>query len=641
MFSYLLLAIFVWLGGANPARAGTPVDPEVGAAPVDRAFKASDKSQAEKDAEQKKAEEAREREAKAHIARVIVLKWPETSTDYTDETVRRNVRSRIARPDAMFFPDVDLYQNGRKVPDRTVIPAQQPAIVPDSNIPTVMAAVNSVSGLSWNAMSPADWGLKAQELQRIANLIWFVDRVNLREPLFLLYAQIGKAAENQNNPAPPFYEQVGNQAVNYYWYLAATLAYQEPALMSKLTDQDLAGSVGYYLTQLQNGAFPSFKVDFSSETAWDPDSFNKTYEVDINGIPVEPDVNGQLDVFLGRTDINLKRKDTGYGLSERLESLKIEEKIYFVLDAARKKMSKDFINQLFLHKNECSPELDGAILTYLAVYQKLHDKAEIYIAVPETGNPNKTWIWRYDKNAAQLNLVGGGPDAFPVHFALVASSGLLYNGAAVNVPSSADVNSLTPSDLQTQASSTAKNALDLGAATVPFNFELRLHYNRLMVNLGSEFGLNAAKDSSGWSEYYQTNGHNKDKNVGVYDMTGDCKKGECTVNKDDQLLHATKFNRYLYVGAGIVLGRDAGIGFGPRFAARFGWTNLPHALQTTGHFGWAIQPPVGNFGGRFRPLVDLDLRGGVSIALKRSLQIDQGNHVKPVFGATLGVGFTF
>ena len=44
------------------------------------------------------------------------------------------VKSRIARPEAQFFPEVDLYQNGRKVKDRTVTPANQPAHVPETNL---------------------------------------------------------------------------------------------------------------------------------------------------------------------------------------------------------------------------------------------------------------------------------------------------------------------------------------------------------------------------------------------------------------------------------------------------------------------------------------------------------------------------
>ncbi|MEL6349940.1 MAG: hypothetical protein AAFV53_42955, partial [Myxococcota bacterium] len=415
----LMLLLLSWLL-CGTASASTPNTPTVG----DGVF------QADQDAEIDAAAAEAERKRREKLSRVIVLKWPNTSTDFKNETVQRNVRSRIARPDAMFFPEVDLYQNGRKVKDRTVIPANQPAQVSETAIPQVLRAVDEVSSISWNALRPDQWGLKAQELRELTELIWFVDRVELREPLFLLYAQIGRAAYNYNSPAPPFFDSIGGFNVNYYWYLAATLAYQEPALMSKITDQELQGNITYYLQQLQNGSFPTIKVDFEQENNFEED-FADTYEILMNGLPIELDDNHQVDVFLGRTDIYLKRQDSGHGLSERLEVTKLDDKIYFVRDVARKRMGVDFIEQLFLYKNECTPDVDGDILNYLAIYAKMHQKAEIYIAVPENGNPNRVYIWRYDRNSATLSLVGGGGDDFPVRFAFLFSAGVLYNGATV------------------------------------------------------------------------------------------------------------------------------------------------------------------------------------------------------------------
>ena len=633
-----------------PAQAATPSNGDDDASSV--AWKK--KSKEEREEEMDEAAKEADRKRKEKLARVIVLKWPDTSTDYTDETVRRNVRSRIARPDALFFPDVDLYQNGRKVKDRTVIPAMQPAIVPSENISAVISAVDQVAGIPWNAMQPAEWGLKAQELRNLAEMVWFVDRVELREPLFLLYAQIGRAAENQNFSAPPFYEQIGNFAVNYYFYLAATLAYQEPALMSKLTDQEVNGAINYFLQQLQQGAFPTLKVDFEQENQFELEQFTGEYEVLVNGLPVELDANAQIDVFLGRTDIYFKRQDSGHGLSERLEVAKLDEKIYFIRDVARKKMGIDFIDQLFLHKNECTPEVDGDILNYLAIYAKLHDKAEIYIAVPENGNPNKVWIWRYDRASAQLSLVGGGPDGFPVRFALVFSPGLMFNGASVTVDTT-----VVGDDAETDVGAdqlTSRYDQNLENAYLPINFELRGHYNRLMVNLGVEFGWNTAEEALFAERYYLP------KHQSTYDAIVARPDGEDLVDSDGELveaLHLTQWNRNVYMGAGVVLGRDAGLGFGPRLALRTGWTNLPHAWQTTGHFGWSYQPPIGDFGGRFRPLVDADFRGGVSVASANSLQRDAAaaaevvedngeadrfggeSAVMPVFGLTVGIGFTF
>ena len=101
------------------------------------------------------------------------------------------------------------------------------------------------------------------------------------------------------------------------------------------------------------------------------------------------------------------------------------------------------------------------------------------------------------------------------------------------------------------------------------------------------------------------------------------------------------------MGAGVVLGRDAALGFGPRIAAQFGWVNIPHSFQPTLHLGYGYQLPFGDFSGRFRPIVDVDLRGGVSIARARSLQFDMKEAdddesiLMPVFGLNIGAGFTF
>jgi hypothetical protein len=616
------VAFILAIGGPTAHASSLPAGIDV---PVELARR--DKSDEEKYEERSAAEEEEERKRKENLARVIVLKWPNTSTNFLNESVQRNVRSRTASPEAMFFPEVDLYQNGRKVPDRTVIPALQPAIVPDSNIPAVQRAAQDALSLPWNALQPVQWGLKANELKDMADMIWFVDRVELREPLFQLYAAIGWAGENQNNSVPPFYQQVGAFAVNYHWYLAAQLASQEPTLLSSLTNQDVISSISYYLDQLQRGAFPSFKVDFEQEDFFDEDYFSGSWEVLLSGIPVEIGRTGQIDVFLGRTDIYLKRKDTGHGMSERLEVLKLEEKVYFVLDVARKLMGKDFIDQLFLYKNECTPEVDGDILNFLAIYQKLHPKADVYIAVPEAGNPNKVWIWRYDKRSGQLSLVGGGPDGFPVRFVALFSSGVLYNGGTVTLPDVADSDP-DPFDLIN-----ASGAYDLSTATVPFNFEFRMHYNRLMINMGHEFGANVSEEANGFAEYYHLHNRTDEKGTKVVDTDG------------NELLHVTKFNRYTYWGAAGVLGRDAGLGFGPRIGARLGWTNLPHAIQGTLDFGWAIQPPIGDFGGRFRPLIDMDARIGQIFPLKNSILLERSEGLGLsdviVFGLTLGAGFTF
>ncbi|MBN1336732.1 MAG: hypothetical protein JXB39_12310 [Deltaproteobacteria bacterium] len=586
------------------------------------------------DEEREKAA-AEERKKKDRMARVIVLRWKDTRTDYLDDTVRRNVRSRIDRPDALFFPEMDLYQNGRKLKDKTVVPAMQPARVPDANLPPVSAATQEVAALSYNALKPHEWGLKAQELAQLAESIWFVDRKELREPLFGLYTMIGKAAENANNPSPPFFEYIGGQSVNYYWYLAACLAQQDPAVMGKVADSDIAATLKYYLDQLQQGAYPTIKVDFELDDSWDAEAFDKTWEILFNGMPVVPDENAQVPVFLGRTDIYLKRKDTGHGLSERLEVTKLDDKFYPVMQNARKRMGIDFIDQLFLHPNECSPELDGDILTYLSIYARLHASSDVYVSVPQFGNANKVLIWRYDRKNGGLNLVGGSGEGFPVRFAAVFSTGAFFNGASPSFdPAWGEGNSsLAPDDL----TDPDQLDVDLLRGLVPFSFELRVHYSRLMVNGGFEAGYNVSSDADGFWEYYQTDGDTR-----VVSGCSYTSEGALECDAPEEALHQETFNRNLWLGLGVLLGSDAGIGFGPRIALRMGFTNLPHAFQPELNVGWALQPPMPAGKNRMRPLVDVNLRGGASVARERSLQMEAGGStVIPVLGLTAGVGSTF
>lgn len=626
----------------------------------------------EKSEEQKKAEEEAEKKRRELLARVIVLKAPNSAVGHTDETLVMNVRSRINRPEAMFFPEVDVYQNGRKVPNKTIVPVQQPAIVPDSVIPEIAAAVAQVEPLTWDSLDANQWSQKAEDLRQFTDRSWFVDRVELREPLFRLYAQIGRSAEFANLTSPPFYESIGNITVPYYYYLAALLAYQEPSLLGSITDQEVLGGIKYQLDQLRQGAYPSFKGDFQRENKFNAEEFASTYELIVNGIPMSPDGRGQIDLFLGRTDVYLKRLDTGHGLTERLETVKLDEKSYFFLEVAQKRIGVDFIEQLMLNKNDCIPEVDGDILTYLAIYQKMHPKADIFVAVPENGNPNKTWIWRYDKKAGLLRSVGGGPDNFPVRFAFVFSSGIMFNGAAYSIDVDTDLDdepSLAPDQL---ANNRLNDDLDRTKAMLPFNFELRGHYNRLLVNFGGEWALNLGGES--FTEFYQTPGKQGKPNQGgdkTYQDVG-AVRGLRSCNEvytDPQGLvvdksadgadfshyncqelndayNVRRFNRDLWLGAGVVFGRDAGIGFGPRLAWRWGWVNMPHGYQTTLHFGYAVQPPIPQASGRVRPLIDLDLRGGIAIPVRRSLRLELSEaegktRIEPVFGANLGVGLTF
>ena len=435
MFKWIVLSLGLATSAhAAEAPALAPPETPAHAGPLDDLKAEQEAKQAEKDA----AAEARlaelEKARAAKTARVVVLKWKGSEAGYDNENVQRNVRTRIARPDANFISEIDLYQAGRKEPDRTVRPFEQRAAVPDDMIPHINTTVADIETVPWDAMSEADWGITANNLRDLARSVWFVDRPELREPLFNLYVQIGRAAENQNYSAPPFYENIGGQAVNYYWFLAGALAYEDGELLSTLSSQDLFGAIDYYRSSIASGQIPQMTLAFEMEDQWDPKEFASEYEVYINGLPqLISDPDSLLKVPPGRVDVYLKRSD-GHSISDSIELDKLDDKIYFVRDVARKKMGIDFIDQLMENPNLCNPEVDGDILTYLAIYAKLHPDAEIYIAVAEAGNANKMLIWKYDRPTATIQKILDPTGGFPVRFAAFMGTGITFNGATVSDP---------------------------------------------------------------------------------------------------------------------------------------------------------------------------------------------------------------
>ena len=109
----------------------------------------------------------------------------------------------------------------------------------------VATLVGETAGIPWNALSEQDWSLRAYELLRLEPSVPATDAA-LR---FDLYAQIGRAAENANVPAPPFYGQVewkgASRTVNLYWWKASALAEENPELLQRATSESLFSIVRY------------------------------------------------------------------------------------------------------------------------------------------------------------------------------------------------------------------------------------------------------------------------------------------------------------------------------------------------------------------------------------------------------------
>lgn len=640
---------------------------------------ATDKYEEEKSEEQLR-QEARLAELEAanaaKIARVVVLKWQDSKTDHHNENLQRNIKTRIARPDAKFYPDIDLYQAGRVERDETIRPIDQRAVVPPSAADMAMTAVDEVATIPWNALSEQDWGLEAYKLRELAKEIWFIDRPELREPMFMLYAQIGRAAENANTGSPPFYEQIGDRTVNYYWYLAGSMAHEDPTLLSKLTEQDMNASISFYKDSLDQGGFPPMTLSFappSGEGAWDAKKFASEFELFINGLPiVVTDPNGLQRAAPGRVDVYMRRAD-GHSLSDRLELDKLDKKFYYVLQVARTRMGLDFIDQLMEHPNECSPELDGDILNYLAIYAKLHPGSEVYITVPVGGSTasNKILLWRWDRPSGTLQKVLDDTGGFPVRFVALVGAGITFSTATYE-PLTAeqiaeDASAANPADPDAGIQRVLADAEDstiplLAPEGVPFHFHLRGHYGRLMMGVGIEFAAHVAssqrkdglsrEEDGGWADLYQTNSiigpnHELKKEVEAeYAVRDD--EGNPTGETDTAIfrvdvLRERDWQRLVLYQLGFVLGKNAAIGFGPRFFAQTGWFNIPHAVDISGHGGWAFAlSPKAN--GRVRPIFDADLFGGIMVPFRDSVFIvgdKKLGKVLPDFGMKVSVGLTF
>jgi hypothetical protein len=179
-----------------------------------------------------------------------------------------------------------------------------------------------------------------------------------------------------------------------------------------------------------------------------------------------------------------------------------------------------------------------------------------------------------------------------------------------------------------------KAKVSIGGKHIPVNFELRMHYNRWMLAFGTELGVHLGK---GWVERYPgTDGVKPDS---------DGEKGGIIATQDgDEVFKTRDFNFLNYVSLGLLLGKDAGIGLGPRVAVRLGRLDLPRANQLTFHGGYTLKAPGIEADGRIRPFIDADFRVGMIFPQTGSLQLMGGESaslVQPTFGMTAGVGTTF
>lgn len=651
MFKWLVVAFTLWSSPAMATGLSFPDGPMLEVKPkkaVDdvRSALGDEEEEEEVDAAAAARLAALEAQEGETAARVIVLRGPGTSLEPEDQTLQRNVRIRIARPNAKFFPDIDLYQSGRIEPDRTVRSIDQRASVPDDVVDRVLAAVREVESIPWNALTPAQWMAKAEELKVLADEIWFVDRLELREPLFLLYLQIGQAATNAGVQYPPWYEQISGQAINYYWYLAGAMAYETPALLSKVEDATLRSWVEYFKGQIESGQIQQIKLSFSRDGVFDKKKFTTQFALFINGREVQIDNDdGIIQVPRGRIDIYMARTGggAGFSLSEKVDILRLDDKIYGVRDAAYALMGAEFSAQLMKHPNECFPDVDDRILASLAIYARLHKGAEVYVAVPRGGSANNVYLWRYDRPRGLLERVVDDTGGFPVRFAALIGAGMNFNGASLNTQDQISqleqnaANAQPGADPSSFSEPDTSQLVKFEPAGVPIIYHLRGHYGRLMVTTGIEF---AASIQGGWADSYQTrdDGPIKETVTIGYDDDGDPNTPPVDTDVEVEVLRELTWQRLVFAGVGVVLLKDAAAGLGPRGYLRVGWYNAPHALDLTGHVGITEDLPIGKRNGRVRPIGDADFFAGMMLPLKNTVY---GKQPLFILGLTVSAGLTF
>jgi hypothetical protein len=186
----------------------------------------------------------------------------------------------------------------------------------------------------------------------------------------------------------------------------------------------------------------------------------------------------------------------------------------------------------------------------------------------------------------------------------------------------------------------------------------------MMVTTGLEFSAHLREGP--WTGLYQTNSGSSEDGNPRFSEDSDpvdvtlttTTTGGATAQTTEQVtvpvdvLRERTWQRLVFLGVGVMLGKNAGIGLGPRGYIRTGWYNAPHAVDLTGHLGFTGQIPFGKEPtGRVRPIADADFWGGALLPYRDSLFTNgqsngNGDDLKigkPIvnFGATLSAGLTF
>lgn len=643
------LGLVVWVCAfvlwASPAHAQ-------GFDPLGSAQQAAEaKPSADEAASQERLKRLQEKMGKDKQSRVIVLPWPDTRTNFEDLGLQTVVRNRIGRAGARFYAEVDLYQEGRRrrtEDGQPIHPLDQPGAVPEALLDRVRDRIADARRRLGRSYANA---AIAGSLLPLVDEVWFNDRVETRQVLFDLYVTIGQATFNARDQTPPYFQMVGSEQNNYFLYEAASMIWEEQqAGVEIVTGRKPGGDIGAYIDDIvqliNDGIHAPIPLAFNDRGVFDAKKFTTSYKVIVNGLERIVDGDGIVMAPRGRVDLSLERSD-GFSMSERTDILGLDEKLYFPMEVARSKLGYDLLNQLMSNPEECAPQLRPDTIGAIATYAALHPRDEVYLAIPKGGSVRDVYVWRWDADKGVLAFLVDANRGFPIRFSALLTTGIQFGGLSLNKSAADRATNIGTSG--PRLSLRPEDVLSASPVGVPIDVQLRAQYARLMFGFGMTFAKNIAGNTGGvWTDRYPADGGTV---IQPTDTASDDTFSDVDGNAYEVSLKQRDFSRTIYGLLGVVILKDATAGIGPRAYLKFGGSNVPHALEASGHLGMTTDATFGKkeFKGRVAPLLDLDLFAGALIpygdTLFRESERNDKDKFPPIvsatFGMTLGVGTTF
>jgi hypothetical protein len=119
--------------------------------------------------------------------------------------------------------------------------------------------VTQVASKPFEGLPAAEWTTHANALLPLCEALRtrpVSERSKNRQLEFDTCAQAGRATDHAGIETAPLFRQVGSTPVNWGYYLAAGLAKGDPTLVSYAQDEEMKGTIGWYLQQINSGALP-------------------------------------------------------------------------------------------------------------------------------------------------------------------------------------------------------------------------------------------------------------------------------------------------------------------------------------------------------------------------------------------------